>query len=128
MAGATREPVDPFRQKQREAYRRHYLTHKDQYSLRARRQHLAEKYGVSLEFYDARYAELDGRCASCGLLEISTDPRNGKVRNLAVDHNHETGEIRDLICNACNTSLGLLKEDPERMEALAAYIRKHTRS
>jgi len=43
-----------------------------------------------------------------------------------VDHDHTTGRVRGVLCSACNTALGLLKEDETRMAALISYIRKHS--
>src|SRR6185312_3236559 len=67
---------------------------------------LQTKYGISLEQYEEMLARQGGGCAVCG-----TQP--GKQR-LDVDHCHETGVVRGLLCRACNVSLGALKEDPER--------------
>jgi len=53
-------------------------------------------------------------CAICG-------QGNGN-RPLAVDHNHNTGEIRGLLCGRCNCALGLLDEDVKKMEKLIKYI------
>lgn len=41
---------------------------------------------------------------------------------LAIDHDHETGEVRGLLCSACNTSIGLLGDDLGRIEAAALYL------
>src|ERR1700694_6049082 len=108
--------------------RRHYIANKARYSSRARQRHLKTKFGMTAEAYAVRYTELGGLCASCQHPESTHDKRSGgRPRLLAVDHNHETNAVRDLLCNNCNTALGLLKEDPLRIEALAAYIRKHLR-
>jgi hypothetical protein len=71
-------------------------------------------YGITLE----QYKEMDrrqGGCAVCG--------RSGHTKHpLHVDHCHTTGRIRALLCAPCNTALGMLGEDPERIQALADYI------
>ena len=41
---------------------------------------------------------------------------------LRVDHDHDTGKVRDLLCDACNKALGAMKENPGRFRAAAAYI------
>jgi hypothetical protein len=46
---------------------------------------------------------------------------------LAIDHDHVTGDIRGLLCHACNVALGLLNDDPELLEAAAGYLRTASR-
>lgn len=73
--------------------------------------HRVVRYGLTPE----RVRELEaGGCASCGSAFTST-------RDCHFDHDHITGEFRDALCNGCNTALGLLQEDPERITALLAY-------
>lgn len=57
-----------------------------------------------------------GVCAICG-----GGPRSGHAR-LAIDHDHETGRIRGVLCIACNTALGMFKDDPEVLAAAIAYL------
>lgn len=72
-------------------------------------------YGISLDEYEAMLKRQDGRCVICGT-------RGGKGRKLAVDHDHKTGAVRALLCSPCNTSLGLMMDDPVRLRAAAAYL------
>ena len=44
---------------------------------------------------------------------------------LSVDHDHDTGEVRGLLCHACNHALGLLKDDRRLVAKLLAYITKY---
>lgn len=75
----------------------------------------------------ARYAEMveaqRGLCAICGKPECET--RNGKVKALAVDHDHESGRVRGLLCVACNTGLGKLGDDPVVLRKAADYVERH---
>jgi len=50
----------------------------------------------------------------------------GGANRLCVDHDHETNLVRGLLCTACNSALGLLKEDVKIMESLIDYKKKHT--
>ena len=51
--------------------------------------------------------------------------RHGVIDTLAKDHDHETGAIRVLICNRCDTTLGLLGDDLRIVSAAAQYLAKH---
>jgi hypothetical protein len=82
---------------------------------RMRRAHLLRTYGITDEEYDDRLVVQEGGCAVCGR------PPVGKHR-LSVDHNHETGEVRGLLCNPCNSALGRFNDDPERLLAAWAYL------
>ena len=82
------------------------------------------KYKLTPEEYLELFNAQDGRCACCGLQETTIDHRTQLPRMLAIDHNHKTGEIRSLLCAACNISFGWMNEDPERIEKLLAYARK----
>jgi hypothetical protein len=75
------------------------------------------RWGVDQEEYDDRMRAQGGACAIC--LGAS-----GATRQLAVDHSHATGRVRELLCGKCNTALGQLDEDMERMERLIDYLKK----
>lgn len=74
------------------------------------------KYGISREEYDFLLTEQDGRCKIC-FEKVGEE--------LRVDHDHETGKIRALLCAKCNSGIGLLKEDPDVLRLAAQYIEKH---
>lgn len=83
----------------------------------ARRQyHLKSKFGLSDAEYAAMLAEQGGVCAICGG-ECATGWR------LAVDHCHQTGQIRGLLCGRCNRAIGQMEDDPELLGAAANYLR-----
>lgn len=46
----------------------------------------------------------------------------GSTVKLCVDHDHETGAVRGILCGACNMALGLLRDDPEVLRALTKYV------
>ena len=83
---------------------------------------LKSEFGITLEDYDRMVAAQGGKCAIC-LLPPPGTGRNTK--RLHIDHDHDTGEIRGLLCHACNTSLGQLGEDHERMQRMIDYVTKH---
>lgn len=85
-----------------------------EYRRRNRKNNLKRIYGLTLEEYGEMADACGNKCQACG------DPPG--IKPLFVDHCHATGKVRGLLCGKCNTSLGLLKEDPEIMRRLIAYI------
>lgn len=82
-------------------------------------------YGLSPEQYAAMLARQAGKCLVCGLPERGK--RGQRKFSLAVDHCHATGVVRGLLCNKCNLGIGNFDDDPARLEAAAAYIRRRSR-
>jgi hypothetical protein len=72
------------------------------------------------ELYNRMMEKQGGVCAVCKMPETRRS-LTGQISPLAVDHDHETGRIRALLCSKCNTSLGMMGEDPDRIRALAEY-------
>ncbi len=91
-------------------------THKANPDLQRNRD-LKRLYGITLEDYNERLIKQEHKCACCG----TTSP-GGKHSTFVVDHCHETGKIRGLLCHNCNTALGLLKDDPARIAKLITYL------
>lgn len=81
------------------------------------------KYGMTLGDYERMLSNQNYGCAVCG----STDSRS-KTGLFVVDHDHETGEVRALLCNKCNPAIGLMDDEPERLEAAARYLRAFGRN
>lgn len=75
-------------------------------------------YGISLEEYNKLLEKQNGKCAICNL----TPEVCNKGRYLCVDHNHQTGKVRGLLCNTCNRAIGLLKDNTEVLRRAAEYI------
>lgn len=74
-----------------------------------------KKYGITRQRYEELDVEQGGGCAICGLRCATHDA-------LSVDHDHQTGEVRGLLCQNCNTGLGVFADNPERLIAAAAYL------
>lgn len=81
---------------------------------------LMRKYKISLEKYNELYINQSGVCAVC--LRPETMKYLEKVRQLCVDHDHETGKVRGLLCSNCNRALGLLQDSPVVCNALKEYL------
>jgi hypothetical protein len=74
-------------------------------------------YGLTPVEYDKMVEEQNGKCAICGKDRNVTSDK----RRLAVDHDHETGQVRGLLCTICNTRLGIL-ENAEWVQKARAYL------
>lgn len=79
---------------------------------------VAAIHGLTYQEYQEMYDAQQGRCAICGGL-CSTGKR------LAVDHNHETGVVRGLLCNHCNRALGFFRDDPLLLQSALEYLAAH---
>lgn len=78
-----------------------------------------QRYGITLEEYNALNESQNGKCAICG--NYPSEGRN-KDSRLAVDHCHETGKIRGLLCQKCNTGIGLLGDTKESLLKALKYL------
>ena len=81
---------------------------------------LKRLYGITLEQYNQMFAEQKGLCAICGNKETTKNQYN--LRQLAVDHNHTTGQVRGLLCSNCNLLLGCSKDNKEILLKAILYL------
>ena len=90
---------------------------------RRRRRTLA-RYGMTAECYRELLEAQGGGCALCGATSADgkTYATTTEPRPLNVDHDHATGEVRGLLCSACNMALGLLKDDSARLLRAVDYL------
>lgn len=77
---------------------------------------ILKRYGLTAEDYWALYEAQGGVCYIC-------QRATGKVRRLAVDHDHATGYVRGLLCKPCNSMLAHLRDDPIAFQRSARYLR-----
>lgn len=77
------------------------------------------RYGIPIDKFNEMFNNQKGCCAICGIHQSMLKKR------LGVDHSHKTGEIRELLCNPCNTSLGNFNEDIELIHKAIEYLEKH---
>jgi len=72
----------------------------------------AAKYGLTVTELDKLLEDQGGRCAIC--------QEASKVWH--IDHNHETGKVRGVLCPGCNVGIGHLRESPEALRSAADYL------
>ncbi len=83
------------------------------------------RHGVPLERVPVLIAEAEnGQCHACGKRPSELDIPNPSAARLHVDHDHKTNRYRGLLCQKCNSALGLVDDNVEVLMALAAYLLK----
>lgn len=74
-----------------------------------------ESYGITAAIYAEMLAKQGGGCAICG-----NTCKTG--RRLAIDHNHETGQVRGLLCSKCNRGLGMFDDRQDLLRRSVGYL------
>jgi DNA-directed RNA polymerase subunit RPC12/RpoP len=77
---------------------------------------LKYRFGISLKEYNEMFQLQNGRCAICGKHQSELS------KSLSVDHNHDTKEIRGLLCQNCNSVLGHALDNVEILRACIDYL------
>jgi hypothetical protein len=95
-------------------YRKNLYRTNHSYRSKALVRNRERLYGISEDRYTELWAQQGGVCAIC--LEDS------EKKGLGVDHDHDTGEIRGLLCSQCNGAIGMLRERPDLMQRATDYL------
>jgi hypothetical protein len=75
---------------------------------------ILSRYGITADDYYELYKQQDGKCAICGV------PK--PARKLGVDHNHENGLLRGLLCSRCNNGIGIFQDNTEWLQKSIDYL------
>lgn len=78
---------------------------------------LKRRFGIDLDTYNEMLKKQDYKCLICG----ATESHGG--HRLAVDHDHETGQIRGLLCKSCNVGLGNFYDSTEKLLKAVDYLK-----
>jgi biotin operon repressor len=89
----------------------------------SRGKRLLTKFGITEDEYAAMERTQKEVCAICGQPE--TRLKFGKPTKLAVDHNHKTGKVRELLCFRCNVVIGRIEENPDLCDRIKNYLIRH---
>ena len=84
---------------------------------------LKHKYGLTLGDYDRMFEQQNGVCAICGQPETKKH-QSGAIIRLAVDHCHNTSEIRGLLCYKCNLLLGHAEDSIQVLKSAIKYLKR----
>ena len=91
---------------------------------RRRRAFQLKHIGWTLELFDVKWEEQEGRCAICNKT-LNLDVKHNGAKAHA-DHEHvEPPKPREILCGNCNVGLGNFQDDPELLRKAAAYVEKH---
>ena len=102
--------------------KKRYAENKERDPLYARRVNIQQKYGISQEEYETMLSAQHGNCAICNR-HGNVLHANGRPQALAIDHDHETGAIRGLLCSLCNQGLGSFQDNGEFLLNAARYLK-----
>ncbi len=96
---------------------------KDRKILRTSR---LKKFGLTYEDFERMLILQGYKCDICAK-EITVDSdKHSYAKSACVDHNHDTGKVRGLLCSRCNTGIGLLGDDARLLQIAADYLKRHS--
>lgn len=104
-----RQNIDAVKQYRSDNKQKHY------------RQEIVRKYGVEPSWFDKQLQRQGNACACCK----RQFHWSNKQTTPHVDHCHSTGKVRGILCNRCNTVLGLCKDNKELFKNLTGYLECH---
>jgi hypothetical protein len=106
---------EKHKEHQRQKSKDWYHTNKDRYRDGA----MLRKYGITLEQFNSLREGQNYCCAICGAHESEN------AQGLVIDHCHEAGNVRKLLCTPCNVGLGMFKDNPELLIKAADYLKEY---
>lgn len=112
---AQKEKNRRYRETNRERIRLNTLRYRERHPTSQRDRDLRTKYGITVGQYEDMLLFQGQRCAICHTVR--------SARLLHVDHDHDTGQVRGLLCVRCNTFLGYIETMGLLAEAMG-YLRK----
>tara|TARA_R110002153_G_scaffold247631_1_gene403783 strand:+ start:1312 stop:1650 length:339 start_codon:yes stop_codon:yes gene_type:complete len=99
----------------KEYHKKYWIENKDRLKNYQKYWWLTKRYNLTKDQYNKMLSDQNYNCKVCNIKMIKPH----------VDHCHKTNKVRGLLCNGCNTGLGLLKEDINIMEKLIKYVKEH---
>jgi len=84
---------------------------------------ISQGLGLTKDEYYLMIEEQKNLCAIC--FQPETSIFKGKVMRLCLDHDHDTGKVRQLLCRSCNTGIGKFKDSIELLQSAITYLKKH---
>ena len=87
-----------------------------------RKYHYRTKFNMTVEEYETKLQQQNYVCAICHEPETTKEHRTGNIRKLSIDHCHDSGKVRGLLCTRCNHVLGHFKDDPHLFNSAIQYL------
>lgn len=89
------------------------------------RYHYRRRYGIRYEDYLLFCTVLNNQCEICGAKKVPAgEQKRGSKDHLVLDHCHNTGEIRGILCQECNQGIGLLKDNLTNLQNAIKYLKR----
>ena len=98
----------------------------EEVKARARRSNLRNKYSITPEDVLTMLDEQDHKCCICKSQLLKQNGSKNCKRTHAVDHCHESGRVRGILCIRCNLGLGYFKDNATTLVAAARYIQENS--
>lgn len=115
MTKRTSQGLDDKRRRERERYARLTPEQRRRWAKTQRDAKLKREYGITQQDYDAM---MRAQCSTCAICYESL------IRVRAhIDHDHDTGKVRAILCSACNRGIGYLRDSPEIVRRAALYLK-----
>lgn len=105
--GHIKEYNRKYRKRNRSA---EWLRNKSDYAMQ-------KTYGISLDDYDEMLEQQGGVCKICG-----SDTPSKRTGRFFIDHCHDTGKVRGLLCMRCNSAIGFLNDDPALLRKAIEHL------
>ena len=86
---------------------------------------VCRRFSLDISDYAEMLIQQNKVCAICKMPEKRKSRRDGRVCALAIDHNHQTGKIRGLLCHSCNVGLGNFEDNIDLLQKAIEYLKKH---
>lgn len=102
--------------------KKYQLDNPEKCKITKRKQNLKKRYGLTVEDIERMLKNQNYKCAICGREIFLHGDSVDKNKIARVDHNHETGKVRGLLCNDCNRGIGLLKDNPMLLANAIKYL------
>lgn len=85
-----------------------------------RNNEIRKNYGITQQEYEEILKSQNYECAICGRSDTGIERTN----RLSIDHCHDTGKVRGLLCNWCNQGLGMFRDDSSLLDKAISYLKE----